>query len=58
MNAPHPISTFDTRCRQAVANTPEPPAVEPTFTLDRHIARARREMGADRWAQLNSEWEL
>ena len=58
MNAPHPISTLATRCRQAVANTPEPPAVEPTFTLDRHIANARREMGEARWAQLNSEWEL
>jgi len=32
-------------------------AQEPTYTLDRDIARARREMGEARWAQLNSEWE-
>lgn len=29
---------------------------EPSFTLDRQIAEARTEMGADRWQQLNSEW--
>lgn len=28
-----------------------------TMTLDRHIARARREMGEARWAELNAEWE-
>jgi len=32
-------------------------AQEPTYTLDRDIARARREMGEARWAQLNAEWE-
>ena len=29
---------------------------EPTFTLDRQIEQARREMGEGRWKQLNSEW--
>lgn len=28
----------------------------PPFTLDRHIAAARREMGEARWAELNREW--
>lgn len=28
-----------------------------THTLDRHIADARREMGPDRWAELEKEWE-
>lgn len=29
----------------------------PPFTLARHIATARREMGPERWAMLNREWE-
>lgn len=28
----------------------------PAFTMERHIARARREMGEDRWAELSAEW--
>lgn len=28
----------------------------PTFTLDRQIEQARREMGPDRWAKLQAEW--
>jgi len=33
------------------------PEYSPTFSLSRQVAAARREMGAARWAQLNSEWE-
>lgn len=29
----------------------------PTYTLDRQIAEARAEMGEERWAELNKEWE-
>lgn len=29
---------------------------EPNFTLDKQIARARREMGPERWQQLCREW--
>ncbi|SLK03975.1 hypothetical protein [Novosphingobium mathurense] len=29
----------------------------PTFTLDKQIDRARREMGEERWQQLNKEWQ-
>jgi hypothetical protein len=29
---------------------------EPTYTLDRQVAEARREMGEKRWAELNREW--
>lgn len=28
----------------------------PPFTIERHIAQARREMGKARWAELNREW--
>lgn len=28
----------------------------PTFTLDRQIEQARREMGEARWRKLNSDW--
>ena len=28
----------------------------PTFTLDRQIDSARKDMGAARWAELNKEW--
>jgi len=30
--------------------------VEPTYTLDRDIARARAEMGENRWNELNADW--
>lgn len=30
---------------------------EPTYTLDRQIAEGRKNMGGERWAQLNREWE-
>lgn len=30
----------------------------PTFTLDRQIAQARREMGETKWHELNREWEV
>ncbi len=29
----------------------------PTYTLDRQIAQARREMGEARWKQLMAEWD-
>lgn len=29
---------------------------DPTYNLDNQIARARREMGEERWAQLQAEW--
>lgn len=28
----------------------------PTFTLSRQVARARAEMGEQRWTDLNAEW--
>jgi len=28
----------------------------PTFTLERHIATARREIGEAEWQRLNAEW--
>ncbi|MBA4086657.1 MAG: hypothetical protein C0491_02495 [Novosphingobium sp.] len=28
----------------------------PAFTLERHIAQARAEIGPERWAALNAEW--
>jgi hypothetical protein len=33
------------------------PEWNPTHTLDRQIAAARREMGPERWAELQKEWE-
>ena len=30
--------------------------VEPTYTLDRDIARARASMGERRWNELNADW--
>lgn len=30
---------------------------EPTYTLERYIEQARRELGPDRWAELEKEWE-
>ena len=30
---------------------------EPTHTLERQIAEARREMGEARWQELMKEWE-
>lgn len=33
------------------------PEWAPTLGLDLAIARARTEMGEDRWAELNREWE-
>lgn len=29
----------------------------PTYALNKHVARARREMGEARWAELQKEWE-
>lgn len=48
------------------ANRPKFPPIDqaldrqghyPTYTLDRQIAEARRNMGEERWAELNKEWE-
>lgn len=39
----------------ALADRPRP--YDPTYTLDRQIASARRSMGEARWAELNAEWE-
>lgn len=33
------------------------PEYMPTLTLDRQIARARKEMGEERWSQLMAEWD-
>lgn len=33
-----------------------PRECEPTFTLERHVAQARRDMGEARWNQLQAEW--
>ena len=30
--------------------------VEPTYSLDRDIARARAAMGENRWNELNEDW--
>lgn len=49
-----------TRCQRAVEGRPEipwGPSNAPNFSLDKQVAQARREMGEDRWAQLNREWE-
>jgi hypothetical protein len=37
----------------------EPPVrdSEPTFQLDKQVAHARREMGEDRWNELQREWQ-
>lgn len=43
--------------RQGQAPVPVPEC-EPTYTLDRQIAAARAEMGEQRWAELNAEWEI
>ncbi len=29
---------------------------DPTFNLDREVAKARKRMGPERWAELNREW--
>ena len=31
--------------------------LDPTFTLDRQIAEARRRMGEKRWRRLMAEWD-
>ena len=52
MNAPAHHSAF---ARQVEATfTPE---YTPTYRLERQIAQARREMGEERWAQLQAEWD-
>lgn len=33
------------------------PECTPTYTLDREIERAKAEMGPEKWARLNAEWE-
>lgn len=33
------------------------PECTPTFTLERQIAAARKEMGEARWQQLTAEWK-
>ncbi|MGE8143083.1 hypothetical protein ACQKOE_13995 [Novosphingobium sp. NPDC080210] len=44
--------------KSALAWRPDPTAgtVAGSFTLDRKIEQARKEMGEDRWAQLQAEW--
>lgn len=32
------------------------PEFTPSFTLDRQIAVARKDMGEKRWSELNGEW--
>lgn len=44
----------------ALADAMQPtwvPEHTPSYTLDRHIAEAKRCMGPERWAELNREWE-
>jgi hypothetical protein len=45
-----------TRCQRSVAHTPEPEACEPTYTLDRQIAQARRDMGKAEWDRLSKDY--
>lgn len=33
------------------------PEHTPTYRLDELVRKARREMGEERWAQLQAEWE-
>ena len=35
---------------------PSEPEWTPTMTMHKQVAMARREMGPERWAELNSEW--
>lgn len=35
---------------------PSEPEWMPTMTLSKQVAQARREMGPERWAALNAEW--
>ena len=34
-----------------------PRECDPSFTLERQIAEARRDMGPARWAELMAEWD-
>lgn len=34
-----------------------PPEHSPTFSLEKQVREARREMGEARWAQLQAEWD-
>lgn len=43
---------------QALAVLPaSEPEWVPTMTMNRQVARARREMGEARWAELEKEWQ-
>jgi hypothetical protein len=41
---------------RVVDANPEVREFDPTYSLDRLTAEARRDMGEARWAQLNREW--
>lgn len=51
-----PFVPFQIRHGSA-SQTDDLPPVEPTYTLDRQVARARRQMGEKRWAELQKEWQ-
>lgn len=55
MNAIRPV-----RMEARKAGGPvDPPTPEwmPTNTLNKQVARARRQMGEKRWQELNAEWD-
>ncbi len=54
MNAP---ATKPSRFAGWPDDQPRPRDCDPTFTLERHIANARREVGEARWAALQAEWD-
>ena len=35
----------------------QPREFDPTYTFDRHVADARKDMGEERWAELCREWD-
>ena len=39
------------------ADTDRLPEYMPNFSLNKWIVEGRREMGEERWAKLNAEWE-
>ena len=52
------MTAFHHRAFQAhIAATYEASEHEANYSLERQVAQARREMGPERWAQLQAEWD-
>ena len=43
--------------RTTALNLNPTPEYTPTYSLNKHVAEARRQMGEQRWADLNREWK-